>query len=198
MHHILKVHFSKCTYCRPCGWRPYISGVIVIVVWCHIFIVSPGHRTLYIGVHVPLGRKSHRRHRHHGGHNKNSRKRSKERESGVDGDGRESPSHSKSMGGVCCKEGSLWKCDQTTLFEKRVPKGFFSCPHRKTLFWLHVKPFLVPCRTILGSMQNPLWKGFFVEPKRVLRGTKRVFIWNQKKVIKKVTLWGQPNKPFRF
>ncbi|KAM9396240.1 sodium-driven chloride bicarbonate exchanger-like isoform 2-T2 [Salvelinus alpinus] len=52
-----------------------------------------GHRTLYIGVHVPLGRKSHRRHRHHGGHNKNSRKRSKERESGVDGDGRESPSH---------------------------------------------------------------------------------------------------------
>uniref|UniRef100_A0A4W5QJH4 Anion exchange protein n=1 Tax=Hucho hucho TaxID=62062 RepID=A0A4W5QJH4_9TELE len=49
-----------------------------------------GHRTLYIGVHVPLGRKSHRRHRHHG---KNSRKRSKERESGVDGDGRESPSH---------------------------------------------------------------------------------------------------------
>ncbi|CAB1327892.1 unnamed protein product [Coregonus sp. 'balchen'] len=55
--------------------------------------MSPGHRTLYIGVHVPLGRKSHRRRRHHGGHNKNSRKRSKERESGVDGDGRESPSH---------------------------------------------------------------------------------------------------------
>uniref|UniRef100_A0A8C2HG58 Solute carrier family 4 member 10a n=1 Tax=Cyprinus carpio TaxID=7962 RepID=A0A8C2HG58_CYPCA len=25
-----------------------------------------GHRTLYIGVHVPLGRRSHRRHRHHG------------------------------------------------------------------------------------------------------------------------------------
>ncbi|KAK6325277.1 sodium-driven chloride bicarbonate exchanger isoform X2 [Coregonus clupeaformis] len=52
-----------------------------------------GHRTLYIGVHVPLGRKSHRRRRHHGGHSKNSRKRSKERESGVDSDGRESPSH---------------------------------------------------------------------------------------------------------
>uniref|UniRef100_A0A667Y0E0 Anion exchange protein n=1 Tax=Myripristis murdjan TaxID=586833 RepID=A0A667Y0E0_9TELE len=48
-----------------------------------------GHRTLYIGVHVPLGRKSHRRHRHHGHRH---RKRSKERDSGVD-DGRESPSH---------------------------------------------------------------------------------------------------------
>uniref|UniRef100_A0A8C5CHJ9 Anion exchange protein n=1 Tax=Gadus morhua TaxID=8049 RepID=A0A8C5CHJ9_GADMO len=48
-----------------------------------------GHRTLYIGVHVPLGRKSHRRHRHHGHRH---RKRSKERDSGVD-DGHESPSH---------------------------------------------------------------------------------------------------------
>uniref|UniRef100_A0AAZ1XUG1 Anion exchange protein n=1 Tax=Oreochromis aureus TaxID=47969 RepID=A0AAZ1XUG1_OREAU len=39
-----------------------------------------GHRTLYIGVHVPLGstrHRSHRRHRHHG--NKYSRRRSKER-----------------------------------------------------------------------------------------------------------------------
>uniref|UniRef100_A0A4W5RWG2 Anion exchange protein n=1 Tax=Hucho hucho TaxID=62062 RepID=A0A4W5RWG2_9TELE len=48
-----------------------------------------GHRTLYIGVHVPLGRKSHRRHRHHGHRH---RKRSRERDSGVD-DGRESPTH---------------------------------------------------------------------------------------------------------
>ncbi|XP_031707527.1 sodium-driven chloride bicarbonate exchanger-like isoform X2 [Anarrhichthys ocellatus] len=48
-----------------------------------------GHRTLYIGVHVPLGRKSHRRHRHHG---HKHRKRSKERDSTAD-DGRESPSH---------------------------------------------------------------------------------------------------------
>ncbi|XP_029023339.1 sodium-driven chloride bicarbonate exchanger-like isoform X1 [Betta splendens] len=48
-----------------------------------------GHRTLYIGVHVPLGRRSHRRHRHHGHRH---RKRSKERDSGTD-DGRESPSH---------------------------------------------------------------------------------------------------------
>uniref|UniRef100_A0A7N8YHM1 Anion exchange protein n=1 Tax=Mastacembelus armatus TaxID=205130 RepID=A0A7N8YHM1_9TELE len=49
----------------------------------------PGHRTLYIGVHVPLGRRSHRRHRHHGHRH---RKRSKERDSTTD-DGRESPSH---------------------------------------------------------------------------------------------------------
>nr|XP_057941820.1 sodium-driven chloride bicarbonate exchanger-like [Doryrhamphus excisus] len=48
-----------------------------------------GHRTLYIGVHVPLGRRSHRRHRHHGHRH---RKRSKERDSPAD-DGRESPSH---------------------------------------------------------------------------------------------------------
>ncbi|XP_034032740.1 sodium-driven chloride bicarbonate exchanger-like isoform X2 [Thalassophryne amazonica] len=48
-----------------------------------------GHRTLYIGVHVPLGRRSHRRHRHHGHRH---RKRSKERDSSTD-DGRESPSH---------------------------------------------------------------------------------------------------------
>uniref|UniRef100_A0A3P8SMR2 Anion exchange protein n=1 Tax=Amphiprion percula TaxID=161767 RepID=A0A3P8SMR2_AMPPE len=48
-----------------------------------------GHRTLYIGVHVPLGRRSHRRHRHHGHRH---RKRSKERDSLAD-DGRESPSH---------------------------------------------------------------------------------------------------------
>ncbi|XP_054599218.1 sodium-driven chloride bicarbonate exchanger isoform X1 [Nothobranchius furzeri] len=48
-----------------------------------------GHRTLYIGVHVPLGRRAHRRHRHHGHRH---RKRSKERDSTTD-DGRESPSH---------------------------------------------------------------------------------------------------------
>lgn len=52
---------------------------------------SSGHRTLYIGVHVPLGRRSHRRHRHHGHRH---RKRSKERDSSAD-DGRESPSHSR-------------------------------------------------------------------------------------------------------
>lgn len=54
--------------------------------------LSSGHRTLYIGVHVPLGRRSHRRHRHHGHRH---RKRSKERDSSTD-DGRESPSHGRS------------------------------------------------------------------------------------------------------
>uniref|UniRef100_A0A671SPA5 Sodium-driven chloride bicarbonate exchanger-like n=1 Tax=Sinocyclocheilus anshuiensis TaxID=1608454 RepID=A0A671SPA5_9TELE len=48
-----------------------------------------GHRTLYIGVHVPLGRRTHRRHRHHGHRH---RKRSRERDSGVE-DGHESPSY---------------------------------------------------------------------------------------------------------
>ncbi|XP_073769384.1 sodium-driven chloride bicarbonate exchanger isoform X2 [Danio rerio] len=48
-----------------------------------------GHRTLYIGVHVPLGRRTRRRHRHHGHRH---RKRSRERDSGVE-DGRESPSY---------------------------------------------------------------------------------------------------------
>uniref|UniRef100_A0A669END2 Anion exchange protein n=1 Tax=Oreochromis niloticus TaxID=8128 RepID=A0A669END2_ORENI len=50
-----------------------------------------GHRTLYIGVHVPLGstrHRSHRRHRHHG--NKYSRRRSKERARTLV-EGRESP-----------------------------------------------------------------------------------------------------------
>ncbi|XP_072556886.1 sodium-driven chloride bicarbonate exchanger-like isoform X3 [Paramormyrops kingsleyae] len=40
-----------------------------------------GHRTLYIGVHVPLGKKSHRRHRHHSHRN---RKRDRERDSGAE------------------------------------------------------------------------------------------------------------------
>ncbi|XP_029540220.1 sodium-driven chloride bicarbonate exchanger-like isoform X2 [Oncorhynchus nerka] len=48
-----------------------------------------GHRTLYIGVHVPIGKKSHRRHRHHGHRH---RKRSRELDSGVD-NGRESPTY---------------------------------------------------------------------------------------------------------
>nr|AAS89266.1 solute carrier family 4 sodium bicarbonate cotransporter-like member 10 rb7NCBE [Rattus norvegicus] len=48
-----------------------------------------GHRTLFIGVHVPLGgRKSHRRHRHRG---HKHRKRDRERDSGLE-DGGESPS----------------------------------------------------------------------------------------------------------
>ncbi|XP_071379114.1 sodium-driven chloride bicarbonate exchanger [Centroberyx affinis] len=51
-----------------------------------------GHRTLYIGVHVPLGstrHRSHRRHRHHG---HKHRKRSRERDFAL-AEGRESPAY---------------------------------------------------------------------------------------------------------
>ncbi|XP_062314023.1 sodium-driven chloride bicarbonate exchanger [Osmerus eperlanus] len=49
------------------------------------------HRTLYIGVHVPTGRRSHRRHGH-GHHGHRHRKRSKERDP-ILAEGRESPSN---------------------------------------------------------------------------------------------------------
>uniref|UniRef100_A0A4W3HG42 Anion exchange protein n=1 Tax=Callorhinchus milii TaxID=7868 RepID=A0A4W3HG42_CALMI len=48
-----------------------------------------GHRTLYIGVHVPGGKRSHRRHRHRG---HKHRKRDRERDSSLE-DGRESPTY---------------------------------------------------------------------------------------------------------
>ncbi|XP_069791502.1 sodium-driven chloride bicarbonate exchanger [Narcine bancroftii] len=48
-----------------------------------------GHRTLYIGVHVPRGRRSHRRHKHRG---HKHRKRDQERDSSTE-DGRESPTY---------------------------------------------------------------------------------------------------------
>ncbi|XP_078259935.1 sodium-driven chloride bicarbonate exchanger-like isoform X1 [Rhinoraja longicauda] len=48
-----------------------------------------GHRTLYIGVHVPRERRSHRRHRHRG---HKHRKRDRERDSSNE-DGRESPTY---------------------------------------------------------------------------------------------------------
>ncbi|XP_072118126.1 sodium-driven chloride bicarbonate exchanger-like isoform X2 [Mobula birostris] len=48
-----------------------------------------GHRTLYIGVHVPRERRSHRRHRHRG---HKHRKRDRERDSSTE-DGRESPTY---------------------------------------------------------------------------------------------------------
>ncbi|CAL8288249.1 unnamed protein product [Merluccius merluccius] len=47
------------------------------------------HRAVYVGVHVPLGRQSRRRHRHRGNkHHRKRRERSSERE-----DGRESPNY---------------------------------------------------------------------------------------------------------
>ncbi|KAG7274225.1 hypothetical protein CRUP_007662 [Coryphaenoides rupestris] len=48
-----------------------------------------GHRTVYVGVHVPMGQERRRRHRHRGNkHHKKRRERSSERE-----DGRESPNY---------------------------------------------------------------------------------------------------------
>ena len=53
----------------------------------------------------------------------------------------------------------------STLLEKRVPKGFFGCPHMRTLF---------------GSRQIPF--RIHVEPsvERVRHGTLKGSIWNQK------------------
>lgn len=57
----------------------------------HCINVSPGHRAVYVGVHVPLGRESKRRHRHRG-----HRHHRKKKERGSDEnkeDGRESPTY---------------------------------------------------------------------------------------------------------
>ncbi|XP_013868589.1 sodium bicarbonate cotransporter 3 isoform X7 [Austrofundulus limnaeus] len=50
-----------------------------------------GHRAVYVGVHVPLGRESRRRHRHRG-HRHHRKKKDRDSEEGKD-DGRESPSY---------------------------------------------------------------------------------------------------------
>uniref|UniRef100_A0A673BAN5 Anion exchange protein n=1 Tax=Sphaeramia orbicularis TaxID=375764 RepID=A0A673BAN5_9TELE len=55
------------------------------------FLFSPGHRAVYVGVHVPLGRESKRRHRHRG-HRHHRKKKEKDSEEGKD-DGRESPTY---------------------------------------------------------------------------------------------------------
>uniref|UniRef100_A0A8D3E9Q7 Anion exchange protein n=1 Tax=Scophthalmus maximus TaxID=52904 RepID=A0A8D3E9Q7_SCOMX len=50
-----------------------------------------GHRAVYVGVHVPLGRENKRRHRHRG-HKHHRKKRERDSEEGKE-DGRESPSY---------------------------------------------------------------------------------------------------------
>lgn len=55
----------------------------------HFF--SPGHRAVYVGVHVPLGRESKRRHRHRG-HKHHRKKKERDSDEGKE-DGRESPSY---------------------------------------------------------------------------------------------------------
>uniref|UniRef100_A0A3Q3GT07 Anion exchange protein n=1 Tax=Labrus bergylta TaxID=56723 RepID=A0A3Q3GT07_9LABR len=54
-------------------------------------LFSPGHRAVYVGVHVPLGRESKRRHRHRG-HKHHRKKKERDSEEGKE-DGRESPSY---------------------------------------------------------------------------------------------------------
>lgn len=49
------------------------------------------HRAVYIGVHVPFGRESRRRHRHRG-HRHHRKKKDRDSEEGKE-DGRESPSY---------------------------------------------------------------------------------------------------------
>uniref|UniRef100_A0AAQ5Z600 Anion exchange protein n=1 Tax=Amphiprion ocellaris TaxID=80972 RepID=A0AAQ5Z600_AMPOC len=57
----------------------------------YCFFLSPGHRAVYVGVHVPLGRESKRRHRHRG-HKHHRKKKEKDSEEGKE-DGRESPTY---------------------------------------------------------------------------------------------------------
>ena len=57
--------------------------------------VLPGHRAVYIGVHVPFSKESRRRHRHRG--HKHHHRRRKDKDSDRE-DGRESPSYGKRSG----------------------------------------------------------------------------------------------------
>ena len=55
----------------------------------------------------------------------------------------------------------LWS--YCSLLEKRDPKRFFRCPYSVTLG-----------RTLLGSIYNSLWKGLYMEPKRIMPWNKTV------------------------
>lgn len=57
--------------------------------------ILPGHRAVYIGVHVPFSRESRRRHRHRG--HRHHHRRRKDKDSDRE-DGRESPSYGKESG----------------------------------------------------------------------------------------------------
>uniref|UniRef100_A0A8B9JKH7 Anion exchange protein n=1 Tax=Astyanax mexicanus TaxID=7994 RepID=A0A8B9JKH7_ASTMX len=58
-----------------------------VCVCVYVCVCVSGHRAVYVGVHVPLGRQSRRRHRHRG-HRHHRKRRERERE-----DGRESPTY---------------------------------------------------------------------------------------------------------
>jgi hypothetical protein len=54
----------------------------------------------------------------------------------------------------------------SSLSDKRVPKEFFGCPHRRNLCGFQVEPFLVPGRTLFGFHVGP-------SVEKVLHGTKK-------------------------
>ena len=46
------------------------------------------------------------------------------------------------------------------------------------MFLVAARTLLVPARTLLGSMYNPFCRGFYMELKMVLPGTKKGSTWN--------------------
>ena len=77
----------------------------------------------------------------------------------------------------------------STLLEKKVlsgtKKGSSALPIEKLFEEPLLVPgrnFLVPGRTFVGSMWNPFHRGFYLEHKRVLPGTKKGSNWNQKEL----------------
>uniref|UniRef100_A0A672FZM3 Solute carrier family 4 member 7 n=1 Tax=Salarias fasciatus TaxID=181472 RepID=A0A672FZM3_SALFA len=64
-------------------WSPAVDVAVILSSLCH--------RAVYVGVHVPLGRESKRRHRHRG-HRHHRKKKEKDSDEGKE-DGRESPTY---------------------------------------------------------------------------------------------------------
>uniref|UniRef100_A0A672G8H5 Anion exchange protein n=1 Tax=Salarias fasciatus TaxID=181472 RepID=A0A672G8H5_SALFA len=62
-----------------------------VMILSTVISLLPGHRAVYVGVHVPLGRESKRRHRHRG-HRHHRKKKEKDSDEGKE-DGRESPTY---------------------------------------------------------------------------------------------------------
>uniref|UniRef100_A0AAQ4PJ51 Anion exchange protein n=1 Tax=Gasterosteus aculeatus aculeatus TaxID=481459 RepID=A0AAQ4PJ51_GASAC len=75
--------FSACFSLPNCDRKMCLIGVALSF--------PQGHRAVYVGVHVPLGRDSKRRHRHRG-HRHHRKKRGRDFEEGKE-DGRESPTN---------------------------------------------------------------------------------------------------------
>ena len=74
-------------------------------------------------------------------------------------------------------------------------KSYVAVPRGEALFRLQLEPFLVKGRTLLGSMENPRWKGFKMKPKMVLPRTKKI-LPGTKKVSSKGYPMGTVEEPF--